>query len=127
MADATLVFTQTFAGTGAGTGLINSVSATGLMLQGYGNVTLRGGASGAVFKVERSYDAGSNWDTVASDSIGTASTFTLAANAGISFGVFEPEQTGALWRVNCTTYTAGTPAARMAPARGGFIGVEVSL
>lgn len=71
------------------------------------NVTLRVPGT-QTFQLQRSFDGGTNWDTVSKDADGNAASYTVSC----SFTLFEPEE-GVLWRVNCSAYTSGTGVYRI--------------
>lgn len=81
--------------TGAGAGA--SMSFTGTY-----NVTISGTFVAAV-ALQRSFDQGVTWHTMANDVYGTPASFT----GPITFIAFEAED-GVLHRLNCTSWTSGT-------------------
>jgi len=53
--------------------------------------------------IQRSFDGGTTFVTVAQSADGTAAAYT----ASTSFSLFEPEE-GVYWRVNVTSFTSGS-------------------
>jgi hypothetical protein len=62
----------------------------------------------ATITLERSFDQGLTWNTLATDSTGTATAFT----APLSLIAYEPEN-NVRYRLNCTSYTSGTVTWRL--------------
>lgn len=66
------------------------------------NVALWGTFVGTI-SLQRSFDGGSNWNIVSSDTYGTAATYAVP----VSLAAFEPEY-GVIYCWNCSAYTSGT-------------------
>jgi hypothetical protein len=69
-------------------------------VQGFGTATV---------KLERSFDEGATWQVVSKDSSGADASFT--ANCSL---VVEEVEKGVMYRWNCTAWTSGTLACRLA-------------
>lgn len=75
----------------------------GILLGGDYNVSLWGTFSATV-KLQRSFDGGTTWLDVSKDADGNAASYTSA----VSLIANEPEDGGALIRLNCSAFTSGT-------------------
>lgn len=63
------------------------------------NVSIWGGGGSWAVRIERSFDGGTTWLVVDSDTTGTDASYATA----FSGVIFEPEP-GVLYRLNCTAY-----------------------
>ena len=54
--------------------------------------------------LQRSFDQGTTWNTVAADAYGTAASWT----APVDLIIDTQGEQGVLYRLNCTAYTSGT-------------------
>lgn len=72
------------------------------------NVSLWGTFSGTVI-IERSFDGGTTFLPLATDTIGTANAYTVP----VTLSVNESEP-GAIYRLRCSAYVSGTISYRMA-------------
>jgi hypothetical protein len=83
------------------------------------NLAMWGTFSGTVL-LEKSYDAGTTWITVAQDAAGTAASYTLAWTAqSINLTLCEVEPQVA-WRLRCSAFTSGTLNYRISQGGGVF-------
>ena len=69
---------------------------------GFFNASLQGTFTATV-KLKRSFDGGTNYETVSKDSSGAEASFT----APVSLSIYEQEK-GVLYAWECTAYTDGT-------------------
>lgn len=91
---------------------------TSAPVKGYYNFAIYGTFVGTA-RLERSFDAGSNWVPVSLDALGDPASYTVP----VSVTGFECEN-GVLYRVNCTAYTSGTINYRLSgPAYGSNMGL----
>ena len=73
-----------------------------------------------VVVVEKSFDGGFAWMSVARDVAGTPASYTLdfsGGYGGLAVTLFEPEPQ-VLWRVRCSSYTAGELNYRLSQGGG---------
>lgn len=81
------------------------------------NLAMWGTFSGTV-QVEKSYDGGTTWITVARDVAGTPASYVLAFTAAsINLTLCEVEPS-VCWRLRCTAFTSGTLNYRLSQGGG---------
>lgn len=81
------------------------------------NLGFTGTFSGTVL-VEKSFDGGLTWFSVATDATGTAASYVIAFTAqSLCLVLVEPEHQVA-WRVRCSSYTSGTLTYRLSGGGG---------
>lgn len=87
-------------------GVVSAVSPS-VKLGGKFNLTLSGTFSATVV-LKRSFDDGTSWFPVATDSIGTATAYTAPCSV-----VGEEPEEGVSYRLECTVYASGTVTYRL--------------
>lgn len=86
----------------SGTFSVASTASQAVVVYGNFNVTISGSFTGSV-AVQRSFDGGSTWNTVATDGTGTAAVYT----APCSVSGYEGEW-GVQYQIYCSALSAGT-------------------
>ena len=84
-------------------------------IAGVANVLISGGVG--TVQLEKSFDGGSTWHVLSSDSTGTDAAYTTASDVAFNGTINEPEY-GVKYRFNCTAYTSGTINVRIGTVVG---------